>query len=113
MNDLLDAARRAFENAYAPYSNFKVGAAVRAPSGMVYSGANVENAAYPIGNCAEASAIAAMIAAGEKHITECAIIAEGERLCTPCGGCRQRSQPSSLRRFRRLRRHGHPLCRSR
>ena len=90
MNDLYTAAKRAFENAYAPYSNFRVGAALRSASGAVYSGANVENAAYPLGHCAEASAIAALIAAGEREITECAIVAAGERLCTPCGGCRQR-----------------------
>lgn len=90
MNDLLKAARQAFDNAYAPYSNFKVGAAVRTPSGAIYGGANVENTAYPIGNCAEASAIAAMIAAGERKIVECAVVAAGDRLCTPCGGCRQR-----------------------
>ncbi|MGI9493006.1 MAG: purine-nucleoside phosphorylase [Geminicoccaceae bacterium] len=90
MKDLLTMARRAFDNAYAPYSDFKVGAALRAPSGTIYRGANVENAAYPLGNCAEASAIAAMIAAGERKIVEAAVVAEGERLCTPCGGCRQR-----------------------
>jgi xanthosine phosphorylase len=90
MKDLLTMARKAFGNAYAPYSDFKVGAALRAPSGTIYCGANVENAAYPIGNCAEASAIAAMVAAGERKIVECAIVAEGVRLCTPCGGCRQR-----------------------
>jgi homotetrameric cytidine deaminase len=90
MNDLLNAARQAFESAYAPYSDFKVGAALRAPSGRIYMGANVENAAYPIGNCAEASAIAAMVAAGERKIVEAAVVAAGDRLCTPCGGCRQR-----------------------
>ncbi len=90
MNDLIDAARRAFEQAYAPYSNFRVGVALRTPSGAIHSGANVENAAYPLGNCAEASAIAAMIAAGERKIEECLIVAGGDRLCTPCGGCRQR-----------------------
>ena len=90
MNDLWSAARRAFENAYAPYSNFPVGAALRSASGAIYSGCNVENAAYPIGNCAEASAIAEMVTAGERKIDEVALIAGGERLCTPCGGCRQR-----------------------
>jgi xanthosine phosphorylase len=90
MQDLFDAARAAFENAHAPYSNFKVGAALRAPSGRIYCGANVENASYPEGNCAEASAIAAMVAAGERRITEALVVAAGERLCTPCGGCRQR-----------------------
>lgn len=90
MSDLYTAAKRAFENAYAPYSNFRVGAALRAASGAVYSGANVENVAYPLGHCAEASAIAALIAAGEREIVDVAIVAAGERLCTPCGGCRQR-----------------------
>jgi xanthosine phosphorylase len=90
MQDLFDAARAAFENAHAPYSNFKVGAALRTPSGRIFCGANVENASYPEGNCAEASAIAAMVAAGERRITETLVVAAGERLCTPCGGCRQR-----------------------
>lgn len=67
-----------------------MGAALRSSSGAIYSGCNVENAAYPIGNCAEASAIAQMINVGERRIEEVALIAEGERLCTPCGGCRQR-----------------------
>ena len=90
MQDLFDAALAAFENAHAPYSNFRVGAAVRAPSGRIFCGANVENASYPEGNCAEASAIAAMVAAGERQIAEALVVAAGERLCTPCGGCRQR-----------------------
>ena len=90
MNDLFQAAREAFERAYAPYSNFRVGVALRTASGQIHMGANVENAAYPIGNCAEASAIAAMVAAGEREIVEAAVVAAGERLCTPCGGCRQR-----------------------
>ena len=90
MQDLFDAARAAFENAHAPYSNFRVGAALRTPSGRIFCGANVENASYPEGNCAEASAIAAMVAAGERQITEALVVAAGERLCTPCGGCRQR-----------------------
>jgi xanthosine phosphorylase len=90
MQDLFEAARAAFENAHAPYSNFKVGAAVRALSGRIFSGANVENASYPEGNCAEASALAAMVAAGERQVTEALVVAAGARLCTPCGGCRQR-----------------------
>ncbi len=90
MQDLFEAARAAFENAHAPYSNFRVGAALRARSGRIFCGANVENASYPEGNCAEASAIAAMVAAGERQITEALVVASGERLCTPCGGCRQR-----------------------
>jgi xanthosine phosphorylase len=90
MQDLFDAALAAFHNAHAPYSAFRVGAAVRTTSGRIFAGANVENASYPEGNCAEASAIAAMVAAGEKQICEALVLAAGERLCTPCGGCRQR-----------------------
>jgi cytidine deaminase len=67
-----------------------VGAALRASGGGVYSGANVENAAYPQGQCAEASAIGALVAAGERTITEVAVVAEKEDFCPPCGGCRQR-----------------------
>ena len=77
-------------NAYAPYSGFKVGAAVRAPNGAIYAGANVENAAYPQGQCAEASALGALVAAGESMITAVAVVAEKLEICPPCGGCRQR-----------------------
>ena len=93
MNDLaamIDAARRARANAYAPYSGFAVGACVKAESGRLYEGCNVENAAYPQGLCAEAVAIGAMVAAGETRIREVAVMAGGEGLCAPCGGCRQR-----------------------
>jgi xanthosine phosphorylase len=90
MNDLFDAALGAFGNAHAPYSGFRVGAAVRSASGAIFAGANVENASYPEGNCAETSAIAGMVAAGERRIVEVAVLAAGERLCSPCGGCRQR-----------------------
>jgi homotetrameric cytidine deaminase len=87
---LLRAAADAMENAYAPYSQFKVGAAVRATSGAIYAGANVENVAYPQGQCAEASAIGALVAAGETAITAVAVVAERLEVCPPCGGCRQR-----------------------
>jgi homotetrameric cytidine deaminase len=87
---LLEAAQAAMRNAHAPYSEFLVGAALRAPGGALYSGANVENAAYPQGQCAEASAIGALVAAGERRITEVAVVAEKEDFCPPCGGCRQR-----------------------
>ena len=87
---LLGAADAAMRNAHAPYSAFPVGAALRAPGGGVYAGANVENAAYPQGQCAEASAIGALVAAGERRITELAVVAEKEDFCPPCGGCRQR-----------------------
>ena len=90
MQDLLAAARAAFENAHAPYSRFRVGAALRSASGRIFAGANVENASYPEGNCAEASGIAAMVAAGEREIAEALVLADGPALCAPCGGCRQR-----------------------
>ena len=86
---LLDDARAVRENAHAPYSNFKVGAAVRTPSG-VYTGCNVENVAYPEGTCAEAGAIAAMVAAGERRIEEVVVIADSPDPVPPCGGCRQK-----------------------
>ncbi len=88
--DLFEAAKLARDKAYAPYSGFKVGAAVRAANGKVYGGCNVENAAYPEGLCAEAAAIAAMIGDGQTVITEVAVLGNGEALCTPCGGCRQK-----------------------
>jgi homotetrameric cytidine deaminase len=87
---LLRAASEAMENAYAPYSQFKVGAAVRGASGAIYAGANLENAAYPQGQCAEASALGVLIAAGESAITAVAVVAERLEVCPPCGGCRQR-----------------------
>jgi len=76
--------------AYAPYSQFPVAAIVRSTSGATYQGINVENAAYPQGWCAEASAIAAMVTAGELGIQEIAVMATGDALCAPCGGCRQK-----------------------
>ncbi len=88
--DLFTAAQAAQRRAYAPYSRFLVGAAVRGPSGRVYAGCNVENAAYPAGTCAEAGAIAAMVAAGERRIVEALVLGDGEALVTPCGICRQR-----------------------
>ncbi len=87
---LMDAARTVRDNAYAPYSNFKVGAALRTDTGTVYAGCNVENAAYPEGTCAEAGAIAAMCAAGERTVAEVAVIADCPVPVPPCGGCRQK-----------------------
>jgi len=87
---LLRAADAVMRNAYAPYSQFKVGAAVRGRSGAIYAGANVENVAYPQGQCAEASALGALVAAGESAITAVAVVAERLEVCPPCGGCRQR-----------------------
>lgn len=89
-DDLLSLARTMMGRAHAPYSKFHVGAALRAEDGTVYGGCNVENAAYPQGWCAEASAIAALIGAGRRRIVEAVVIGGGEALCTPCGGCRQK-----------------------
>ena len=87
---LVDAARDVRENAYAPYSKFKVGAAIRGVNGTTYVGVNVENAAYPEGTCAEAGAIAAMVASGETRFEAVAVIADAPRPVPPCGGCRQK-----------------------
>ncbi len=90
LQQLFAAAKAAQANAYAPYSRFHVGAALRSESGAVYGGCNVENAAYPQGSCAETGAISAMALAGDRRIAEILVIGDGEALCTPCGGCRQR-----------------------
>ena len=87
---LIDAAREVRENAWVPYSHFKVGAAIRAISGRMYVGCNVENVAYPEGTCAEAGAIAAMVAGGDTQIAEIAVIADSPTPVAPCGGCRQK-----------------------
>lgn len=87
---ILGAAKRAYSRAYAPYSKFKVGAAILADDGKLYAGGNVENAAYPNGVCAETSAISAMVLGGATKIREIAVLAGGPKLATPCGGCRQR-----------------------
>ena len=89
--ELIDAALAVRENAYCPYSGFRVGAALIDDQGRVHIGCNVENAAYPQGNCAETSAIAAMVAAGGEKITTIAVAggSDNVRACTPCGGCRQ------------------------
>ena len=88
--DLRAAAKSVRERAYAPYSRFKVGAAIRSPSGAVHVGCNVENVAYPEGTCAEAGAIAAMVAAGDTRIAEVWVIADSPDPVPPCGGCRQK-----------------------
>jgi homotetrameric cytidine deaminase len=90
MNDLWAAARTARDAAYAPYSRFPVGAALRTDSGRIFAGANVENAAYPQGQCAEASALGAMVTAGERRVVEVLVVGSGPEPCAPCGGCRQR-----------------------
>ena len=87
---LFDAARAVRERAHAPYSRFRVGAAVIDETGAMHLGCNVENAAYPEGVCAETAAIAAMVAAGGRRIRAIAVIGSGPTMTTPCGGCRQR-----------------------
>ena len=96
LDDLFEAARDVRLKAHAPYSRFKVGAAIRGKSGRIYAGCNVENAAYPVGACAEAGAISMMVAAGESAIGEILVLGwtdanpDAPGLTTPCGGCRQR-----------------------
>jgi cytidine deaminase len=90
LDALFAAARTARGNAYAPYSGYAVGAAILSNDGRIYSGANVENAAYPQGQCAEASAIGAMVTGGGRAILHILVVGDGPEPCTPCGGCRQR-----------------------
>ena len=87
---LRDQAIAVRERAYAPYSGFKVGAALRGAGGETFTGCNVENVAYPEGTCAEAGAIAAMIAGGETRLAEVYVVADSPEPVTPCGGCRQK-----------------------
>ncbi len=87
---LISAARAVRENAHAPYSGFRVGAALRSVEGNLHVGCNVENVAYPEGTCAEAGAVAAMIAAGDTRIAGLAVIADSPAPVPPCGGCRQK-----------------------
>ncbi|MEL7463732.1 MAG: cytidine deaminase [Pseudomonadota bacterium] len=89
-SDLREAAEMVRECAYAPYSNFKVGAAMRSASGEIFVGANVENVSYPVGTCAEESALVAMIAGGETKIVEAYVVADSPTPVAPCGACRQR-----------------------
>lgn len=90
MDTLVQAALGARARAYAPYSRFPVGAALRTEAGAVHAGCNVENAAYPEGTCAEAGAVAAMVLAGGGRIAEVVVAGAGPMPCTPCGGCRQK-----------------------
>lgn len=89
-NKLFNLALAAREKAYAPYSEFSVGAALESTSGNFYSGTNVENVSYPIGTCAEESAVAAMINGGDRQIRNILIVAGGNTLIAPCGACLQR-----------------------
>lgn len=87
---LVQAARQAQAQAYAPYSRFQVGAAVLDEQGRIHAGCNVENAAYPEGTCAEAAALAAMVLAGGRQARAVAVVGTGGQWITPCGGCRQK-----------------------
>ncbi len=90
LENMIDLAAAARENAHAPYSGFRVGACLKAADGRLFAGCNVENVAYPQGLCAEAAALGALVAAGGREIVAVVVLAEGEALCTPCGGCRQK-----------------------
>jgi len=87
---LFEAAEAVRKKAHVPYSNYAVGAAILADDGAIYAGCNIENAAYPEGNCAETSAIAAMIGGGGRRIARIYVTGAGPNPVTPCGGCRQR-----------------------
>jgi cytidine deaminase len=86
---MLELARRVLANAHAPYSRFRVGACVRAASGRLYAGCNVENVSYGLTQCAETTAIGAMVAGGDREIREVVVVTERDELCPPCGRCRQ------------------------
>ena len=88
-DELIAIAKKYSERAYAPYSKFKVGAALLAKSGKVYGGCNVENAAYPVGICAERVALGSAVAGGERDFIAIAVVAESPAPCSPCGMCRQ------------------------
>ncbi len=90
MRDLIEAAKAARHTAHARYSRFRVGAAMRDERGRVFAGGNIENASYPQGWCAEPTAISCLIMAGGTRITEVVVMGNGDNLCTPCGGCRQK-----------------------
>ncbi len=86
---LIQTAKNALDYAYVPYSTFKVGAALVAKSGNIYSGCNIENASYPLTCCAERTAIFKAVSEGEKELVEMAVIADSEGPVSPCGACRQ------------------------
>jgi cytidine deaminase len=87
---MLQAARTVREHAHAPYSRFRVGAALLDEQGRIHAGCNIENAAYPQGLCAEAGALAQLVACGGTRVKAVVVVGEGARPCTPCGGCRQK-----------------------
>jgi cytidine deaminase len=96
LDEMLAAARAVRQHAHAPYSRFPVGAALLDEAGRIHAGCNVENAAHPQGLCAEAGALARLVAEGGRRIVAAVVVGEGAQPCTPCGGCRQK-----LREFAR------------
>ena len=96
LEEMLQMARDAMDKAYAPYSKFSVGAVIKAQSGKLYAGCNVENASYPAGSCAEQGAISAMVLGGDTKIQEIVVMGNGEQLVSPCGSCRQRIREFSI-----------------
>lgn len=90
LDEMLKLAQNAMGKAYMPYSRFAVGAVIKAKSGKLYAGCNVENAAYPSGSCAEQGAVSAMVLGGDREIAEIVVMGDGENLVSPCGACRQR-----------------------
>lgn len=95
---LVRAASQARKHAYAPYSKFRVGAAVRTAGGAIYTGANVENASYGLSMCAERVAIQKAVSEGHRRILEVAVVSDGEALTMPCGACRQVMAEFGVRR---------------
>ena len=100
IDEMLVLARRALQNAHAPYSGFRVGACVRAANGRLYAGCNVENASYGLTQCAETTAIGAMVADGGREIVEVVVVTEGAAPCPPCGRCLQQLDPLVTSRWR-------------
>lgn len=89
-SELVQSAFSVQKMSYSPYSNFKVGAAILADNNQMYCGCNVENVSFPLGQCAEGSAISNMIAGGSTKIKEIVIVSPNDKICPPCGGCRQK-----------------------
>ena len=88
--EMIALAKQMMARSYSPYSHYATGAVLRGANGKLYGGCNVENAAYPQGSCAEASAISVMVADGEKQIAEILVMGAGDEVITPCGACCQR-----------------------
>lgn len=95
-DNMFHLAKEVLQYAYQPYSHFSVGACIRTSDGHYFTGCNVENASYGLTTCAEAAAIAMMVAAGKRHISEILVVADSDRICAPCGACRQRIREFSL-----------------